>query len=337
MGSWIIRSRAPYRLSYAGGFTDLSEYYSKNGGGATLETALGIYTYATLKERKDKAIKVQQDGLDVNQEGTLDNLSRISDFYKVIIKHFSPKKGFELVINSDLGYGSGFGSSSASLVAIIGTFNEWLNLHMDQYDIAELAHKLERNELGIYAGKQDPYSSVFGGLNYIEFQEKKVVVNSMKIDESALRELQFRTVISHSGIVRKSTNTVKELIDMINKSDPKVLEHLAAAKRNSKELKERLYTGEMDEIADIIEDDWQHKRALLDTMSSRQIDGLIEFGKANGAQAGKLMGGGGGGHILFIVEEESRYKLLKALSGKGLQLYTPDFVLGGLYSWRVRN
>jgi D-glycero-alpha-D-manno-heptose-7-phosphate kinase len=331
----IIRSRSPYRLSYAGGLTDLEEFY-ENHGGAVIETAVGLYSYATIKERKDNTIRVQNEALGVNEEASASDISKISDFYRVVIKHFSPKKGFDLLLHNDVGGGSGLGASSAVMVAIIGAFNEWLGTHMTPYEIAELAHRLERSELGIYAGKQDPYATVFGGLNLLEFHKGKVVVNSMKLDESVLRELQFRTVLVNTGSGRKTTNTIRDLIKKVEQKDRKALDALEAMTGLAHELKDRIYTGNFDDIAELITKEWEYKKTLVNEISNKQIDELFEFGMKNGAQGGKLAGGGAGGHMLFIVNEESRYKLVKSLAGRGLQVYNPDYVSSGLYTWRSK-
>ena len=332
----ITRARSPCRLPIGGGFTDLKEYYEKYGG-AVIETALGIHTYATIMERKDKVIKVQNDDLNVNERGTLTDLSGIRPFYSAVIRYFSPKAGFELIMNSDVGYGSGLGSSSASLVSIIGAFDRWLGKNLSQYEIAELAHRLERTELDIYAGKQDPYATAFGGFNYIEFSKSGIVVNSMKIDDSILRELQFRTIIADTGVTKTASTTIKDLIQKINAGDATVLEHLAYIKRSANEIKNKIYKGDLDDMHILINEEWEHKRALVEGMSNKQLDDLFKFGLNNGAKAGRLLGSGGGGHMLFIVNEEGRHKLVKALSGRGLKVYSPEFVLGGLCVWRTQG
>ncbi len=329
-----IRSRAPFRVSFAGGFTDLREYYEPYGG-SVIEAAINFYSYVTIRERHDDAITVRHDLLNIAERGSLGKLESISPFYSKIIEHFSPKSGFDMILNMDLGYGSGLGSSSASIVALIGAFNEWMGHGMNNYQIAELAHNMERNALSIYAGKQDPYSSTFGGFNYIEFSKDEVVVNSMKLDEDVLRELQFRTILTNTGISRHSGNYVKALIDRINARDAAVLENLGHIRESAKELKDRIYKGNLAEIGSLLDKEWGYKRKLIDGMSNSKVDDIFTIASANGAEGGKLLGGGGGGHILFIVNDASKYRLMRAMSQHGLNVYTPDFAAPGVYAWHA--
>ncbi len=333
--SVAIRSRAPFRASFAGSFTDLREYYEQHGGDV-LETALGIYSYVTIRERHDDEIHVEHELLNVSDKGAVGKLERMTPFYSKVIEHFSPKKGFDMILNMDVGHGSGLGSSSASLVAMISAFNDWLGHGMDNYQIAELAHDLERNTLSIYAGKQDPYSCTFGGFNFIEFSKDEVVVNSMKLDDEVLRELQFRTVITSTGISRHSGDYVKLLIDKIEQKDENVLQTLSKIKDAAREIKDTIYKGKLSEIGSLISKEWEQKRSLLKGMSNENVEALFKLAYDNGAEGGKLLGAGGGGHILFIVNEESRYRLIRTLAQRGLSVYTPEFSATGAYSWHTK-
>lgn len=326
----IITTKSPYRLSFAGGFSDLEEYYERYGGAVT-ETAINIYSHAKIIERTDDVVRVVQEKLNIDQTASLGNLDGISDFYRVVIKHFSPKKGFDLILENDVSYGSGLGSSSAAMVSIIGAFNKWLDGNLVQGQIAELAHCLERSELNIYAGKQDPYSTVFGGLNYIEFhKDGKVEVEKLRLDDELLMELQLKMLAVNTCIPRTNTNQIRELIKKINESDGKVLETLNSMKICAGQVKRALEKEDLGEIGELVSEDWASKITLANDITSARIDGIFKLAMANGAEGGKLLGAGMGGYIVLIIDADKRRHLMNVLTNDGLKVYEPQLVKSGL-------
>ena len=169
----IIRSRAPLRISFAGGGTDVDPYPQIKGG-AVLSTSIDRYAYTTIKNSDKNIILKSQD---YNLTQRFNNFSDFSydgklDLVKAAIKDFNLDKPLQCITHVDAPPGSGLGSSSAVAVSLIGSLSYFYNQNFSNYEIAEKAYDIERVELGIKGGRQDQYASVFGGFNFIFDHEK---------------------------------------------------------------------------------------------------------------------------------------------------------------------
>ncbi len=324
-----IRAISPYRLSFAGGFTDLSEYYERYGG-AVIESAIGTYARASIEPRQDGRIIIKQARLGIEEEGSIGNLHGIRDFYRVIIEHFSPGSGFELSMDTDTEYGSGLGSSSASIVSIIGAFDGWLGTGMGKGEIAELAHKFERTKLGIHLGKQDPYATSFGGLNYIEFSGAGVEVKRIGLGKSRLEHLGSMLMLVNTATPRPVESPLKTLVKLIAASDVHALELMERMKGYAESIRDAIASNRFEQVGQLVYNEWLNKRALLDNISSKRIDALFKLSMENGATGGKLLGIGGGGHMLLVLDPDKRDRLVGVLSKEKLRMIEPVLVTNGL-------
>ena len=194
----IYRSKAPLRIGLAGGGTDVSPYCDLYGG-AILNATISLYAYATIEpndtqeiiiEAVDRSESLQYAWLpELPIDGTLD-LAK-GAYNHLVKKYGAVPSGFKLSTIVDAPAGSGLGSSSTLMVAIIGVFAEWLNLPFGEYDIAQMAYDIERVELSMAGGKQDQYAATFGGVNFMEFYDNnKVIVNPLRIKPEYLNELE---------------------------------------------------------------------------------------------------------------------------------------------------
>jgi len=204
----IIRSKAPLRIGLAGGGTDVSPY-SDIYGGAILNATLSLYAYASIKPREDGKIVInaidRNEIIELKSEEHLvidGKLDLIKGVYNRIIKDFIKQPlSFEINTYVDAPPGSGLGSSSTLVVAILGAFVEWLKLPLGEYDIAHLAYLIEREDLKMAGGKQDQYAATFGGVNYMEFYgNDKVIVNPLRIKSKFLHELEHNLVLFYTNL-----------------------------------------------------------------------------------------------------------------------------------------
>ena len=187
----IIRSKAPLRISFAGGGTDVPPYPEERGG-AVLSTTINKYAYATLIPRDDDTINVTSLDYDIVAKYHTDEKLFYDgelDLIKAVINNMGTTQGLDLFMHSDAPPGSGLGSSSTVVVALVGLFQKWLNRPLTHYDLAELAYKIERVDLKIKGGKQDQYAATFGGFNYIEFNAESTIVNPLRIHRTVINEL----------------------------------------------------------------------------------------------------------------------------------------------------
>jgi len=339
----IIRSRAPLRLGLAGGGTDVSPY-SDIYGGAVLNATISMYAYATIEPRDDgrivfnsidrkKRIECEsKERLEI--DGKLDLLKGV---YNRIVKDFTKKPlSFELTTYVDAPPGSGLGSSSTLVVAIIGAFVEWLKLPLGEYDIAHLAYEVERKDLGMAGGKQDQYAATFGGFNFMEFYDNdKVIVNPLRIKPEVINELQFNLLLYYTGTSRLSSKIIEAQAKNVKEKKERPIEAMHKLKEQAIMMKEAILKGRLDEIGEILDFGWQHKKQMAEGITNPVIDEIYETAKKAGATGGKISGAGGGGFMMFYCPRNTRYKVIEALQKFGGEFKRFQFTKYGLGTWRA--
>ena len=210
----VIRSKAPLRISFCGGGTDLEHYYNDNGG-LVLSATINKFAYGSFFEREDKVKNILSFDykllIELNKKNSL-SLNGEMDLVKSIIKNFESSgrefQGFDMYLHSDAPPGSGLGSSSTMAVALVGLLKNYFSIQINEYEIAELAYKIERKDLKIVGGKQDQYAASFGGFNLIEFYKDKVIVNPLRIPKHIINELEYNLILCYTGKTRSSSNIV---------------------------------------------------------------------------------------------------------------------------------
>jgi len=342
----IYRCKAPLRIGLAGGGTDVSPY-SDLYGGAILNATLSLYAHATIelletdtiilqgidrKEEQQFPEGIQMDSLPVN--GTLDLLKGV---YNRIRKEYGwQRKGFRLSTFVDAPAGSGLGTSSTLVVAIIGVFTEMLKLPLGEYDIAHLAYDIERNDLRLAGGKQDQYAATFGGVNYMEFyKDDKVIVNPLRVKQQYLFELENNLLLYYTATSRESAKIIEvQSRNVVNKKE-KSIEAMHQLKHQAQLMKEALLRGRIHEIGDILDFGFRQKQQMAEGISNPFIDDIYERAKKAGATGGKISGAGGGGFMTFYCPAISKYKVMEVLAGLGGHCQPYAFTGHGMSSWTV--
>lgn len=339
----IYRSKAPLRLGLAGGGTDVSPY-SDLYGGAILNITIGMYAYATLKPLSGKKIRIsaidrnETVSLDVSKQLKIDGkLDLAKGVYNRIVKDFIKKPfAFELTTFVDAPPGSGLGSSSTLVVAILGAFVEWFKLPLGEYDIAHLAYKIEREDLGMHGGKQDQYAATFGGVNYMEFYANdKVIVNPLRVKEKWLNELENNLVLFFTETSRLSSEIIKKQSDNVKKKNVKSIDAMHSLKEQSIKMKEALLKGDVDGIGKILHYGWQHKKAMAEGISNTHIESIYAAALDAGATGGKISGAGGGGFMIFYAPYNNKFKVIEALNKLGGRVMRYSFTQHGLTTWTI--
>lgn len=335
----IIRSKAPLRISFGGGGTDVAPYPEEKGG-VVLSTTIDKYAYCTLVTQSDDSVNVRSLDYDIvtryhaNDELHYDGKL---DLVKATIKAMKIKNGLNLFLHSDAPPGSGLGTSSAMTVAIVGAFKHWLKLPLTDYDVAELAYHIEREELGIKGGRQDQYAASFGGFNFIEFLGKTTVVNSLRIKGETLNELEYRLMLCYTGMTRLSAGIIEEQVTGYVQKREDVVRALDETKKQAVAMKNALLLGQIDEFGSLLHQAWCSKKKLSTKITDPHIDELYEVARQSGAIGGKLLGAGGGGYLLLLCEFDKWHIVaenLERLGGKVLK-FTFDF--RGLQTWEVNT
>ena len=339
----IIRSKAPLRLGLAGGGSDVSPY-SDIYGGAILNASINMYAYASIKPTFDGKIVINS--LDKNKKLEFDSAEKIEidgcldiakGIYNRIVSEFTKKPlSFELTTTVDAPPGSGLGTSSTLVVAILGAFAEWLQLPLGEYDLAKLAYEIERVDLGMAGGKQDQYAATFGGVNFMEFFEKdKVIVNPLRISDSILNELAINLILYNTETSRLSSKIIEAQSKNVINKNPESIEAMHKLKEQAVMMKEAVLKGELDKIGDILNFGWQNKKKMASGISNEFIDEIYETAIKNGSTGGKISGAGGGGFMIFYCPNNTRFKVIEALKNFGGKSQRYEFSNKGLTTWRI--
>lgn len=339
----IIRSKAPLRLGLAGGGTDVAPF-SELYGGAILNATISMYAYASIRPTSDG--KIVFNSMDKKEYYTFESAGHLDidgsldlhkGIYNRIVRDFARKPlSFELTTYVDAPPGSGLGTSSTLVVAIVGAFAEWLNIPMGDYDLAHLAYEIERSDLAMAGGKQDQYAATFGGVNFMEFsKEDKVIVNPLRIREKYLDELAHNLVLYHTETSRLSSKIIEQQTRNVIAKNEKSLEAMHKLKEQAVMMKEAILKGELDKIGEILDFGWQFKKNLAQGVSNNYIDEIYETAMKHGATGGKISGAGGGGFMFFYCPGNNRSRVIEALQKFGVQTKRYEFTSRGLATWTI--
>lgn len=336
-----FRIKAPLRISLAGGGTDVSPY-SELYGGAILNTTLNMYAYATIEPTTDKTVRFDLADLGKScsfpWDGTFSYENEFSlhyGVYKGICNHFHLQPlSFRLTTSVDAPPGSGLGTSSTLVVAILGAFTEWLKLPLGEYDLARLAYQIERIDLGMSGGKQDQYSATFGGVNFMEFsQDDNVIVNPLRIKDTYLKELANNLLLYNTSTSRLSAKIIEAQQHNVRNGNQKSIEAMHEIKKQAYMMKDALLRGRLDDIGEILDFGWRYKKQMAEGISNPRLDEIYETAIKNGALGGKISGAGGGGFMFFYCPGNSRHQVAKALQVFGGQIQPYEFTAHGMLSW----
>ena len=330
----LIRARAPLRISFCGGGTDVPPY-PEQFGGCVLSCTIDKYAYVSVRPYVNRTIHVisEDQGLDVHFEPNGgDHLEGRLDIAQAIFRRFS-SAGLECHIAADAPPGSGLGSSSSMIVALIEALSRDQGVTLSKYQKAELAFKIERTDLQIVGGMQDQYAAAFGGFNFIEFDSQGVHVTPLRCSSDLLSELHYHLLLCYTGTTRLSSNILAEQTANVVEARSKVMDSLAGLKDLTHSLKRALLKGHLLEFGRLLDDAWALKRNLASAITNSRIEELYDLAKGAGAIGGKILGAGGGGHLLLFAPFNRRSKVRQAMEGAGARVVDFQFEDQGATSW----
>lgn len=306
-----------------------------------LSTTIDKFAYASTARRQDNEISVVSLDYDIVAKYHADKefvYDGELDIVKGSIAHFGNGKGMgmDLFLHSDAPPGSGLGSSSTMVVALIGALAAMCREPLSTYEVAQLAYKIERQDIGIKGGMQDQYAAAFGGFNFIEFTANAVIVNPLRISSDALNELEYCLLLCYTGCTRPSANILERQIGSVVSNADAVMKSLDHSKTIATEMKNYLLRGKLCEFGELLHVAWEEKKKLDVQISNSNIDELYSVGRANGAVGGKVLGAGGGGYLLFFCEFPKKHKVAEALEKAGGQIVEFGFEPQGVQTWEVR-
>ena len=339
----FYRSKAPLRIGLAGGGTDVSPYCDIYGG-ALLNATISLYAYASIEPLQENKIILEaidrNEQLEIPIQNSLaidGHLDLAKGVYNRIVKEYGAiPSGFKLTTFVDAPAGSGLGTSSTLVVAILGAFTEWLKLPLGEYDIAHTAYEIERIELAMAGGKQDQYAATFGGINFMEFlQGDKVIVNPLRIKQEKLFELENNLLLYFTATSRLSSVIIAAQSKNVVDKNEKSIEAMHQLKEQAHMMKEALLKGNIDDIGHILDFGFRHKKQMANGISNDLMDDMYATALKAGATGGKITGAGGGGFMMFYCPGNTNYQVKKSLEKFGGSFHNYQFTEHGLSTWNI--
>lgn len=306
----MIISRTPFRVSFAGGGTDLREFYGKEYG-AVLSAAINKYIYVTVNSLSrfyDHKIIVKY-----SQTELVKDVEEIKHpVVRAALKMLKMEGGIEITSMADIPAKTGLGSSSSFTVGLLNALYAFQGKRVSPERLAEEACEIEIEILKEPIGKQDQYIAAYGGINYIQFnKDESVFVEPVISSREVINEFNKNLMIFYTGMTRDSKSVLGEQ----QKSTKDKFEELRKMRQLAIEIKEILNEGKnLDKIGEILNEEWRLKKSLTQNISNDIIDEYYQKALDAGALGGKLLGAGGGGFILLYVEPQNQHKVRQRLN-----------------------
>jgi D-glycero-alpha-D-manno-heptose-7-phosphate kinase len=283
-------ARAPTRLDFGGGWTDVPPYSEEEGG---FVCNIAIARYATVR------ICEANDG-----EGSIDTRRATDSALAEAAVRRAGMRGLTVEVTSDFPLGAGLGGSSAAGVAVNGALAAWRGVPLDRSALAEQSRAIEVEDLRVPGGRQDHYAAAYGGALALSFGEE-TRVQRLPLSPGLKASLERRCIVAYTGQSRISGDTITAVLDAYRARDPHVMNALARMKALARAMADELSEQDIDELGELVWEHWQHQRSLHPSIPTPLIDSILERARAAGAHGGKALGASGGGCVLVIAGEEN--------------------------------
>jgi D-glycero-alpha-D-manno-heptose-7-phosphate kinase len=332
------RARAPVRISFGGGGSDLTHYFAGENG-AVINSAISIYSHATLRLRIDEKIFIHS--RDIGETLLADNLASLLltkgpfGLIQALLKAIQPDFGFELYLHSDFPMNSGLGGSAVVSAAVLGCFNQFRRDRWDLHEVAELAYQAERLYLGIEGGWQDQYATVFGGFNFMEFRMDQNIVHPLRIHTDTLLELEESLILCNTGTTHDSGNIHQD--QRLQMQGDRIRQIVKTNVELTYRMRNQLLRGKLLQFGQSLHEAWQFKRQFSEKISNTRLDDIYADALNHGAIGGKLLGAGGGGFFIFFVPPFRKHDLMNSLEQSDLEIRPFRFEPEGLRTWTARE
>ncbi len=321
--------------------------YCDEFGGAILNATIDYYAYAALEPLETGTVEFVSADLHESATHTaqpvIENDGRL-DLFKAVYNHvvhdFNGGKPLSLRMSTrvDVPAGSGLGSSSTLVVAMLAAYVEWLGLPLGDYELAHTAFVIERVEAGLQGGKQDQYAAAFGGFNFMEFgRNGQVLVNPLRIKDWVVSELEASLLLYYTGKSRISADIIDEQSRNVRDKNSFALEAMHSIKEEAFRMKECLLRGDFQSLHQVLRNSWESKKRMATQITNEHIERLYACAIEAGAYCARISGAGGGGFMIFLTDPIHKDKVAMALSAnhEGGIAYGCHFTAGGVQAWRV--
>jgi D-glycero-alpha-D-manno-heptose-7-phosphate kinase len=303
----VIISRTPFRISFAGGGTDLAAFY-RNEPGAVLSTAIDKYMYITVNRYfEDKII------LKYSQTEEVSSIRQVKHpLLREAMKTTGVTRGIEITSMADIVGGTGLGSSSSFTVGALHALHAFKGRYVPLSQLASEACEIEIEKVREPIGKQDQYIAAYGGLQFIEFNPDETVrVTPIICSREKVRSLSANLLLFYTGKTRKAGAILRGMRSNMGRKQADMRELRALAD----EARTLLQTGSVGRFGELLHEGWLLKRSLHSSISSSNIDRVYARARKAGAEGGKILGAGGGGFLLLYVKRQNHGAVRKAMHG----------------------
>jgi D-glycero-alpha-D-manno-heptose-7-phosphate kinase len=325
-----ITAKAPTRIDLAGGTLDIWPLYLLVEEAITINVAINLNATAKLEPlaggkiqivSKDQNATLEADDVaSLPQNGKLPLITRL-------IRHFSPQNGLRLQTDCMAPAGSGLGGSSSLAIAVCGALNEFTQKGYSKEELIGVARDIEAQVLGIPTGEQDYYAAMYGGFHGWQFRVQTVERANYEIP---IEELQEHLLLFYSGQARASGINNWQVFKSRIDGDSKIVEALQMIRQEAEKLHQALRNQDWGEAYEAIHNEWEARKRLAPTITTPEIEELIEFGITNGSRTGRVCGAGGGGCVVFVIDTFTRPYLYDLAKEKGYQLLDFQIATEGL-------
>lgn len=305
----MIITRTPFRVSFAGGGSDLPSFYHRHEG-CVLSASINKYMYIIIHptfNHMETVIKYNQTEIVNNNREIRHPIAR-----QLLLDH--KVDGVEIVSTADIPSGTGLSTSSAYTVGLIHALYAYQGKFCSQERIAREACELEIKKLGETIGKQDQYGTAVGGVKFIRFlPDDSVDVEPVIIGHETLKRLDDNLLLFYTGMTHSAGTILKEQSRCLENEDDKY-SSLIKMTELARDMRDALTKGKLEDFGNILNENWKLKQHLASGITNPIVDKYYQIGMESGALGGKLLGAGGGGFLLFYCSKEKQMRLRAALS-----------------------
>ncbi len=316
----MLIARAPLRISFAGGGTDLEGYYARFGG-AVVSATINKYFYVFLGRTIDDTVQITSSDFRAFERvdaGETDSGEGDLAYLKSILSEFGIAHGLSVFTASEIPPGTGLGSSSTVAVALVKALATLCQRRASKQEIAELASYIEIVKEGRPIGLQDQFAASFGGLNWIEFRPEGTTVTRIPLSLALRDQLERSLMLFYTGASRDAATILASQSRASSDQNSSVTNHLHGIKGDAFAMREALESGRLREVGEILHRSWQRKKNLAPGVSNDRLDRLYQAALDAGAIGGKITGAGGGGFLLLCCEPEKQEYVTRALQRFGV-------------------
>jgi D-glycero-alpha-D-manno-heptose-7-phosphate kinase len=327
-----IFARAPVRICDIGGWTDTHFY--KNG--AIFNISINLYSYIRICKNGSNRIRIISENLDVKEEFSVDHIEYNGklDLLKAAVRSMNIQEGLDIHAQAEIPPGSGTGTSASISVALIAALAKCEDLSLARFEIADLAHSLETEELNLESGVQDQYAVSYGGINFMKIEYPNVKISKLSLNKNRLLELESQLILVYIGH-HQSNKMHLSVITNVKQGDKKTLKALDNLKECAYKMKKTITKGTMKEVGNIMNENWQAQKDLHPSMTNSKIQNLEDLVFKNGAIGFKCNGAGGGGSFTLLAGKGYEYNLKQTLLNEGYTLLPCKFDFDGVQTWET--